>query len=365
VSPTVRSSPRSPHVGRGRSRASAGCVIAPSRSLMPPAALLVMTLVVMAACGRAVALDDPPVEGVVEGPAEGLVAEDIAVDAEPAVGPENGAVPEDPAAARAMQIQQQAAQYEAYFRRHLDVELALLRTLHADLPVEQRKRIRAAGQAAVADCARRLVESEWQQQVGQPGAAEDGGVLGGLVREGLRMVGDALGLPVEGARAPAPRRPLDPRADIVAAITTAVETELGADAARAYREENEAREKIWRAGVVQQVVIALDNELRLSARQREAIRAAIGEEWKDDLVLAEAHGHWSINGWNVFPGLDREKILPHLSEIQARRFCPQDAEERRKIDDMFQSNIDGLRRSAVINRAVRMEEAMPDPWWDE
>lgn len=319
------------------------------------------------------------VQAVGEGPAavivqEGVVADVMVVEAPPvavvADGGDAPAVapaeePQDPAEMLQGQIADQAMQYEVHIQRLLVRDLALARTLRGDLSPASRGRIRVAGTEAVKRAAREIATGMFRQQQMQVVAApmaEPENVVEAVGNAVVRLLG------LEPARPAAPPPPpppaaVDPEAVVAEAVATALEAEAGAEAGRAFRDELSARRTRERRHSVGRVLRLLDAELHLTGRQRDAIREALEAKWSEDFLIVEEMGSWTIDGRPVYPGLDRSLVLPHLTDIQRRRFGDVDDSQR----EMVRVNLDQWRQNRAVNRLMRRghEVVEQDPWWAE
>jgi|GEM_PF-1883376 len=297
-------------------------------------------------------------------PAEAAAADTTAPaapeDPTPAV-PAAEEAPLTPEAAARQQIEQMAAQYEPMLTRLLQDDLELLRTLHGDLPIESRRAIVAAGEEAVKEGA--IVFSE-AMNAPQPVPAAPQGVAGGF----LGAVGRAFGLPIpeeaarraDGAKkTEARQRPIDPCRLVSDAVAVSLVKQIGEEHGANFRDELSKREQRSRAATVRRLVGVLDDDLFLSAKQREAIEAAIGEKWNEGLAMALDH-QMEINGRRIYPGLPYERVLPHLTPAQQSKLG--DGEQSREI---FRSNRQGMLQSRFFRRANVAQQAERDPWWFE
>lgn len=190
-------------------------------------------------------------------------------------------------------------------------------------------RRRAAAQAeAKADADKKRQQSRQMEQLLQP-----------LVRTELEMVRLACGdLPAESRRAIVAAseqaavtvagewvarqdrdasRPLDVRARLHELITAGVEEHVDADRFAAYRREQEARGG-RRADVARvRIVAKLDDQLELTAAQRDAILGDLAARWKAAwLRELDDSGGALINGYRPAPDFASECIEPHLDARQ-------------------------------------------------
>jgi hypothetical protein len=281
-------------------------------------------------------------------------------DPAPAV-PAAEEAPLTPEAAARQQIEQMAAQYEPMLMRVLQDDLELLRTLHGDLPVEARRAIVAAGEEAVKKGALAFSEAMNTPHVA-PAAPQ--GVVGGF----LNAVGRAFGLPIpeeparraDGAtKAEAKKKLIDPCQLVSDAVAASLIEQVGEDHGADFLDELSKREQRRRAASIRRLVGVLDDDLYLSAKQRESIEAAIGEKWDEGLAMALDH-QMEINGRRIYPGLPYKRVLPHLTPAQQSKLG--DGKQSREI---FRSNRQGMLQSRFFNRVNVAQQAERDPWWFE
>jgi hypothetical protein len=254
-----------------------------------------------------------------------------------------------------------AAQYEPMLMRVLQADLELLRTLHGDLPVEARRVIVAAGEEAVKEGALAFGEA---MNAPQPMPVEPQGVAGGF----LGAVGRAFGLPIleeparraDGAtKAEAKKKLIDPCRLVSDAVAASLVEQVGEDHGADFLDELSKREQRRRAASIRRLVGVLDDELYLSAKQRESIEAAIGEKWDEGLAMALDH-QMEINGRRIYPGLPYKRVLPHLTPAQQSKLG--DGKQSREI---FRSNRQGMLQSMFFRRVNLAQQAERDPWWFE
>lgn len=270
-------------------------------------------------------------------------------------------VPLTPEAAARQQIEQRAAQYEPMLTRVLQDDLELVRTLHGDLPVEARRAIVAAGEEAAKKGALAFSEAMNTPHV-VPAAPQ--GVVGGF----LGAVGRAFGVPIpeeparraDGAKkAEARKKSIDPCRLVSDAVAASLIEQIGEEHGADFRDQLSKREQRHRAATVRRLVGVLDDDLYLSAKQREAIETAIGEKWNEGVEMALDHG-MEINGRKIYPGLPYERVLPYLTPAQQSKLG--DGKQSREI---FRSNRQGMMQSRFFRRANLAQQAERDPWWFE
>lgn len=296
-------------------------------------------------------------------PAEAAAADTTAPaapeDPTPAAAAEEA--PLTPEAAARQQIEQMAAQYKPMLTRVLEDDLALLRTLHGDLSVEARRAIVAAGEEAVKEGALAFSEA-LNAPPSLPAAPQ--GVAGGI----LGAVGRSFGLlipeePARGAdgatKAEARKKLIDPCRLVSDAVAASLVEQIGEEHGADFRHQVSRREKRRRAATVRRLVGILDDELFLSAKQREAIETAIGEKWNEGLAMALDH-QMEINGRKIYPGLPYERVLPHLTPAQQSKLG--DGKQSREI---MKSNRQGMMQSRFFRRANLAQQLERDPWWFE
>jgi hypothetical protein len=278
----------------------------------------------------------------------------------PLAGPPAEAVPLTPEAMARQQIEQMAAQYEPMLMRVLQDELELVRTLHGDLPVEARRAIVAAGEKAVKEGAFAFSEA---MNTPQPVPAPQG-VAGEL----FDAVGRAFGFPIaeepprraDGAKkAEAKKKLVDPCQLIGEAVAGSLIEQIGEERGKDFLDELSKREQRRRAASVRRLVGVLDDDLFLSAKQRESIEAAIGEKWDEGLAMALDH-RMEINGRKIYPGLPYKRVLPHLTPAQQSTLG--DGKQSREI---MRSNRQGMLQSQFFRRANLSQQTERDPWWFE
>jgi hypothetical protein len=286
-------------------------------------------------------------------------APDAPEDPPPAV-PAAEEVPLTPEAMARQQIEQMAAQYEPMLMRVLQDELELVRTLHGDLPVEARRAIVAAGEKGVKEGAIAFSEA---MSTPQPVPAPQGGDDGFL-----NAVGRAFGFPMpeepgrsaEGAKkAEAKKKPVDPCHLVSDAVAASLIEQIGEASGKDFLDELSKREQRRRAATVRRLVGILDDDLSLSAKQRESIEAAIAEKWDEGVAMALDH-QMEINGRKIYPGLPYKRVLPHLTPAQQSKLG--DGKQSREI---MRSNRQGMLQSQFFRRANLSQQTERDPWWFE
>jgi hypothetical protein len=97
-------------------------------------------------------------------------------------------------------------------------------------------------------------------------------------------------------------------------LTAAVEQRLSRESAARYRSELEKRDANERAVCARSLVAILDRELCLSARQREALRAALTAKWDDAWTQLVEMG--VMQGQSYIPSIPDDLIEPQLETAQ-------------------------------------------------
>lgn len=176
------------------------------------------------------------------------------------------------------QVEQRAEQMKRFFQPMLESELELVRRTCGSLDPAARRKIRAAGLAAVAEASR--------------GVAERG----------------------FGARADAE---FDPREAIRRRVAERLAGEADPGELAVYRREVQAREA-RRAEAERLLIVArLDRQLGLSGRQQRAIEAALEAAWEPDWGrVVRDRGARRINSYPVAPDYATAAIAPHLEPDQ-------------------------------------------------
>jgi hypothetical protein len=219
----------------------------------------------------------------------------------------------------------------------------------------------AAGEEAVKEGALAFGEA---MNAPQPMPVEPQGVAGGF----LGAVGRAFGLPIpeeparraDGAtKAEAKKKLIDPCQLVSDAVAASLIEQVGEDHGADFLDELSKREQRRRAASIRRLVGVLDDDLYLSAKQRESIEAAIGEKWDEGLAMALDH-QMEINGRRIYPGLPYKRVLPHLTPAQQSKLG--DGKQSREI---FRSNRQGMLQSMFFRRVNLAQQTERDPWWFE
>lgn len=213
---------------------------------------------------------------------------------------------------RQQQINQQAKHMQSMVMPALQAELELVRKTCGSLPSEARKKIVAAGNAAVRTVARQVAEQQ----------------MGGQLR------------------------PFDSRKVIREAVAAAVKPHATAEEFAAYEREQAARIARRNRAARLLIVNKVDGEIQLSQAQREKIEADLENRW-DAKWLQELHdtGGMMINNRPPAPDFADKCIAPHLDERQRaewKTWCAQAGWSRH--GQHYGWNFDG-------------QGMQPDPWW--
>ena len=167
-------------------------------------------------------------------------------------------------------------QFVQQFRPVLSAELAFVRLICDDLSVEQRARIKAAGEAALKDAAERQAKMQMQQQAQL--AAKLAPVA--TIRDGL---GEAL----------------------QATLTTEQFERYSAEAAQ--------RAATRKRAAIDCAIARLDATLCLTADQREKLIDSIAAQWQDDW---ESWLNLNIYGNQYTPMIPDQLVVSHLNAEQ-------------------------------------------------
>jgi hypothetical protein len=213
---------------------------------------------------------------------------------------------------RQQQIDQHAKHTHAMVMPALQAELELVRKTCGSLPSEARKKIVAAGNAAVQTVARQVAEQQ----------------MGGQLR------------------------PFDSRKVIREAVAAAVKPHATAEEFAAYEQEQAARIARRNRAARMLIVNKVDGEIQLSQAQREKIEADLENRW-DAKWLQALHdtGVMIINNRPPAPDFADKCIAPHLDERQRaewKTWCGQAGASRH--GQHYGWDFDG-------------QGMQPDPWW--
>lgn len=212
-------------------------------------------------------------------------------------------------------VRQQARQFEQLLQPLLRAELELVRTTCGDLPVATRREVLAAGRAAVTVLATEAAARQMQ---------------GG-----------------------APLTEADPRSRLHREIAAALEPHVDSAVLAAYGREDELRVE-RRARVARERIVAkLDEQLELSAAQRDAILDDLRAGWEPSWIRElDDRGGLVVNNHRPAPDYAEARITPHLDDAQRatwRAWCR--AAGSRMLGQRARWHFDG-------------PGLPPDPWWE-
>lgn len=194
---------------------------------------------------------------------------------------EDGADEQD---AEEPQVQALMAEHRPLYQGKLDASLHTLRDLcHPSR--EQQEKLLEAGNAA-------LEES-----------------LRAYAKQLLRVDGQR-GLILANINGTTQHRPWDA---VQAALSKAVSEHLPPEQATLYAKELRDREDFHRRATVRNLVSAVDTQLNLNQQQRDAIHAALLDNWQDNW---ENSARGLMHGAMYLPDLPSKAITPHLNEKQ-------------------------------------------------
>lgn len=244
---------------------------------------------------------------------EGLVKAQPAADGKAAAAE----VEADPRALarrqREQQVAQQAKQMEQFFHPPLQAELELVRRTCGSLAPAARRQIVTAGGEAVQSAAKRFAAQQF------------------------------------GERA---RTRFDPRESIHEAVATVVKPHATPEEFTAYEREHAARRSRRERAARLLMIVKLDQELELSAAQREAIEADLAKRWQAGWIRdLDDNGGMVINNHRPAPDFADTCIDPHLDDRQRvlwKQWCQQAGWSR--FGGQAGWNFDG-------------QSLQPDPWW--
>jgi hypothetical protein len=224
--------------------------------------------------------DDPPKKQAAEDKKEARQADQPAPVAPPIGAPAaaDAAVPAPKAdAQRDAQVQQWIQQ----FRPMLHLELQLVRTA-CKLTKEQRIAITRDGEQALKDTAKQYAEMQNKVRV-------------------LRF----------GAQA----EPADPRKRIQEGLMKAVKAHLSPDQIARYQDEFEKRTAHRKQVAIRNLIVLLDQNLVLSAEQRDKISESLSLNWDDSWCQSL---DIFLNGNPFCPDLPEKFVVPFLTETQKK-----------------------------------------------
>lgn len=177
------------------------------------------------------------------------------------------------------QVQQWVAQFTRQYRPILTTELNFIRQV-CDLAPEQRPKIKAAGEASLAEAVLKMAEYQ-----------------GGRMRGGVR---------VQNAQP-------DPQRAIRESIAKVLQESLAPEQMTKYETAATQRMALRKRAVIRYVVARLDSTLCLTAEQRDKIAQSITAGWQ------EKWEHWvRFSSYNdqYFPLVPDQHVVPHLDADQ-------------------------------------------------
>ena len=182
---------------------------------------------------------------------------------------------------REQMIDQQAVHWQGQVTGVLNAELQLIRATvgDGDLPPAARRAVTKAGEAAVKTIAREIAA----RQMGQSKQTDD--VM----------------------------------APLSVALGAALAEQAGPEQAAGYQRAVEERARRRRAALIAQLVVAIDAEVYLTAKQREELIAALDAQWKDEMAMGLAWSNTDGQGRRGFMGLPAEVLRPVLTQAQRGR----------------------------------------------
>ncbi|MDB5345907.1 MAG: hypothetical protein JWP89_4284 [Schlesneria sp.] len=174
------------------------------------------------------------------------------------------------------QVQQWIPQFTEQFKPMLWTELNFIRQT-CDLTPEQRPKVKAAGDAALAEAVRKMAELQGGRNAGRAGQQPE------------------------------------PRKMIRAALKQALQETLSPEAMEKFADELNLRAERRKQAAILSALSRLDSAMCLTAEQREVIEASITggwkEQWEQWLVLA-------IYGDQYFPIIPDALVVAHLNADQ-------------------------------------------------
>jgi len=223
------------------------------------------------------------------------------------------AVPANVARERRRQVEQQAKQMEQFFHPPLQAELELVRRSCGSLEPAARKAIVAAGNEAVKATSKQF--AAWQ--FGDRG-----------------------------------KKRFDAREMIHTAVAAAVKPHAKPEEFAAYEQEHAARTARRERAARTLIVTKVDQQLELSAAQRDAIAADLEKRWQAGWIRElDDNGGMRIGNYPPAPDFADTCIAPHLDERQKtewKQWTQQAGWSR--MGQHFNWNFDG-------------QTLQPDPWW--
>ncbi len=180
---------------------------------------------------------------------------------------------------RRLQIDQQAQQMERFFQPVLASELELIRQACGSLEPDARRKLLAAGRAAVKTTAKEFATRQ---------------LTGGLGQDAF-----------------------EPRAEIRRPLAALLQTLALPGEFAAYEAEQHARDARRAEAARVIIVTKLDRQLDLTSDQRRAIEADLEGQWQADWLRSLGEHHGLINGYPAAPDYAAACIAPHLRPEQA------------------------------------------------
>lgn len=212
-------------------------------------------------------------------------------------------------------VRRQAKQFEQLLQPLLRSELELVRRACGDVSEAARRDVLAAGRAAIESLAE---EAAARQMNGGVNVAE-----------------------------------IDPRAGLHRVIAAAVAPHVPPARLAAYRREDQARLERRATVARQRIVAKLDEQLELSATQRDAILSDLEAGWQPSWIRElDDRGGLVVNNHPPAPDYAEERIVPHLDGAQRsawHAWCR--AAGSRMLGQRARWHFDG-------------PGLPPDPWWE-
>jgi hypothetical protein len=213
------------------------------------------------------------------------------------------------------QINQQAKQLERMLDPVLASELEIIRIACDDLDPAARKVILKAGREARTKAARDMAQRQMQGRLGQDN--------------------------------------FDPRKEIRSGLAVALRGVVKPEQFARYEQENEARAARQAHAAQLRIVARVDQQLDLSAVQREQIEKSIETQWKPEWIVGLADSGL-INDMPIAPDFAKDAIEPHLAPAQQtawKTWC-RSAGSSMMGRRFFTWNFDG--------QGIQGD----DPWWE-
>ncbi len=239
----------------------------------------------VAAVGLLVAMASVPTfVGATAADAQSIIREVLGIDVDRLLAKKAEPADEDQEEDENPQINALIQQYRPAYKGKLDASLHTLRELcHPSR--EQQERLLEAGDAAL-DAALR-VHAKRMLKLNQ----QNGNFVVNVGRS----------------------RGSNPWTAVQIALNAAVRDHLSPEQSKVYLEDLREREKFRRRATARTLVSALDTQLNLNQEQREAIFAALLENWQDEW---ENSVRGLMYGATYLPNLPSKALTPHLNEKQ-------------------------------------------------